>query len=89
MKRSVGAQKVFALHLHQADGTSLAERLRQLPDVSSVESFAEGLRVFTTGSDGILPKIVEITGDKLRDISVNETTLETVFIKLTGRDLRE
>jgi ABC-2 type transport system ATP-binding protein len=89
LKRSVGAQKVFELHLRQVDGSSLTERLRQLPNVASVESFSEGLRVFTTGSDGILPRIVEITGDNLRDISVNETSLETVFIKLTGRDLRE
>jgi len=57
--------------------------------VASVENFAQGLRVFTTGSDGILPRIVELTGDNLRDIAVNETSLETVFIKLTGRDLRE
>jgi ABC-2 type transport system ATP-binding protein len=89
LKRGVGAQKVFELHLRQVDGSALTERLRQLPNVASVEGFAEGLRVFTTGGDGILPRIVEITGDNLRDISVNETTLETVFIKLTGRDLRE
>jgi len=89
LKRSVGAQKVFELHLRQVDGSPLAQRLRQLPNVASVESFAEGLRVFTAGSDGILPRIVEIAGESLRDISVNETTLETVFIKLTGRDLRE
>jgi len=89
LKRGVGAQKVFELHLHQVDGSALTERLRQLPNVASVEGFAQGLRVFTTGGDGILPRIVEITGDSLRDISVNETTLETVFIKLTGRDLRE
>lgn len=89
LKRSVGAQKVFELHLRQVDGSPLAERLRQLPNVASVESFAEGLRVFTAGSDGILPRIVEIAGENLRDISVNETSLETVFIKLTGRDLRE
>jgi ABC-2 type transport system ATP-binding protein len=25
----------------------------------------------------------------LRDLTINETSLETVFIRLTGRDLRE
>jgi hypothetical protein len=28
-------------------------------------------------------------GADLRDLSVSEPTLETVFIKLTGRELRE
>jgi ABC-2 type transport system ATP-binding protein len=89
LKRSVGAQKVFALHLNRSDGDLFANRLREIAGVTSVENFADGLRVFTADSDGLLPRIVEITGDKLRDISVSETSLETVFIKLTGRDLRE
>ena len=37
----------------------------------------------------LLPEIVGAAGDNLRDISVSETTLESVFIKLTGRDLRD
>ena len=89
LKRSVGAQKVYELHLREEDTAPLTDRLRRTPGVASVENFAQGLRVFTTGSDGILPRIVELTGDNLRDIAVNETSLETVFIKLTGRDLRE
>jgi ABC-2 type transport system ATP-binding protein len=89
LKRSVGAQKVYELHLREEDTAPLTDRLRHTPGVASVENFAQGLRVFTTGSDGILPRIVELTGDNLRDIAVSETSLETVFIKLTGRDLRE
>ncbi len=89
LKSSVGAQKVFELKLQSPDGTELAERLRRTAGITSVESFPEGLRVFTASADGLLPRIVELTGDRLHDISVSETSLETVFIKLTGRDLRE
>jgi ABC-2 type transport system ATP-binding protein len=89
LKNSVGAQKVFELKLQSPDGSELAERLRRMPGITSVESFPEGLRVFTATADGLLPRIVELTGDRLHDISVSETSLETVFIKLTGRDLRE
>jgi ABC-2 type transport system ATP-binding protein len=89
LKKSVGAQKVFELKLQSSDGTELVERLRRMPGITSVESFPEGLRVFTASADGLLPRIVELTGDRLHDISVSETSLETVFIKLTGRDLRE
>jgi hypothetical protein len=32
---------------------------------------------------------VVLAGDNLRDMSVSETSLETVFIKLTGRELRD
>jgi ABC-2 type transport system ATP-binding protein len=37
-----------------------------------------------------LPEIVRASNPfGLRDLTVTETTLETVFIRLTGRDLRE
>jgi len=45
--------------------------------------------VFTDGRSGLLPEIVVLAGDNLRDMSVSETSLETVFIKLTGRELRD
>ena len=40
----------------------------------------------------MLPAVVQLadaTGTTSRDLSINEPTLETVFIKLTGKDLRE
>ena len=45
------------------------------------------------GADG--PTLLEIIGRAdaggftIRDVGINETTLETVFIALTGRELRE
>ncbi len=89
LKSSVGAQKVFELHLADSQAATLDARLQQLPGVTSVESHAAGLRVFTDGRGGLLPQIVEAAGDNLRDISISETSLETVFIKLTGRELRD
>ena len=66
-----------------------AERLRQLPGVNGVEAAADGLRLFTDGRSGLLPEIVGVAGDGLQDVKVSETSLETVFIKLTGRELRD
>jgi ABC-2 type transport system ATP-binding protein len=40
----------------------------------------------------VLPRIVDFAeqgGYTLTDLSVTEPTLETVFISLTGKDLRE
>jgi len=44
------------------------------------------------GSERIVPRVVsaaEHAGFELVDLSVAEPTLETVFINLTGKDLRE
>lgn len=89
LKNSVGAQKVFQLQLQDASADGLHGRLGTLPGVTAVESSEAGLVVFTDGRGGLLPEIVSVTGDNLRDIAVSETTLESVFIKLTGRDLRD
>jgi ABC-2 type transport system ATP-binding protein len=91
LKSSVGVQKVYALDLSHHDGTApLMERLKQLQGVRSVESMPNGVRVFADNTDGLLPEIVEASNPYgLRDLTITETSLETVFIRLTGRDLRE
>jgi ABC-2 type transport system ATP-binding protein len=88
LKSSVGAQKVINLHLAGSD-SQLQETLNRLAGVKNVEASKDGVRILVDNLDGLLPKIIEVTGSKLKDVSVTETTLETVFIKLTGRDLRE
>ena len=59
-------------------------------DVMDAEITADGLRVIARNSDGVLPDIV-VAGVRfgLRDLTITEPSLETVFIQLTGRDLRE
>ena len=89
LKNSVRAQKVFQLQLQNSSADGLRDRLGALPGVTEVEGADSGLVVFTDGRGGLLPEIVSIAGENLRDISVSETTLESVFIKLTGRDLRD
>ncbi|MGZ4683177.1 MAG: ATP-binding cassette domain-containing protein [Acidimicrobiales bacterium] len=44
------------------------------------------------GATGVLPEVVQLAekhGYEVTDLSATEPTLETVFIKLTGKDLRE
>ena len=44
------------------------------------------------GSDRLVPRVVEaaeVAGFSLADLNVAEPTLETVFIRLTGKDLRD
>jgi len=91
LKSSIGAQKVYALDLASHDRAPLlAEEIRQMYGVHEVEVTPVGLRIFTSNADGLLPEIVRASNPYgLRDLTVTETTLETVFIRLTGRDLRE
>ena len=52
----------------------------------------ETVQLTAKGSEGLLPRIIataEAGGFHVHDVSIDEPTLETVFINLTGKDLRE
>jgi ABC-2 type transport system ATP-binding protein len=91
LKQSIGAQRLYDLDLSGEDGrTPLTTSLKQLAGVTSVETIPGGLRIFADSTDGLLAGIVNTANPYgLRDLRITETSLETVFIKLTGRDLRE
>jgi ABC-2 type transport system ATP-binding protein len=91
LKGSVGAQKVYALDLSQYDSTAaLLAQLRRMSGVRSAEPTPVGVRVLADNTDGLLPEIVRASNPYgLRDLTITESSLETVFIQLTGRELRE
>jgi len=90
LKSSVGAEKVYQLHLkHSAGCEPLVKSLPNINGVTHAEITGDGVRVFTQG-DGMLAEVVAAANPYgLRDLNIKETSLETVFIQLTGRDLRE
>jgi ABC-2 type transport system ATP-binding protein len=91
LKGSLGAQKVYALDLASHDRTAaLIGQLQQMQGVRGVEPTPGGIRILADNADGLLPEIVRASNPYgLRDLTMTETSLETVFIRLTGRDLRE
>lgn len=91
LKSSIGAQKVYSLDLvDPAQAPELSEQVKSLSGVAGAESTATGVRIFANSANGLLPEIVRASDAYgLRDLSITETSLETVFIRLTGRDLRE
>ena len=91
LKGSVGAQKVYELDLRSQENIpALIEQLQHLSGVASVETTSKGVRIFAHGAEGLLSDVVrEANPYGLRDLTITETSLETVFIRLTGRDLRE
>jgi ABC-2 type transport system ATP-binding protein len=91
LKDRFGAQTIIAMKLRNLEGAeAIAQDLRLRDGVKSAEATADGLRVFATNVEGLLPEIIQSSARLgLRDISITEPSLETVFIQLTGRDLRE
>ena len=91
LKSTFGAHTIFDLKLRTLEGLEpVVTALKAREDVTSAEATADGLRVIAASSDGLLPQIVQAAaGFGLRDLAITEPSLETVFIELTGRDLRE
>jgi ABC-2 type transport system ATP-binding protein len=91
LKASVGGDKIYDLRLRDSDAREqLGASLRALDGVTGVESVAGGLRVLARARDGLLAQVV-MTANAfgLQDLTTTEPSLETVFIRMTGRDLRE
>jgi ABC-2 type transport system ATP-binding protein len=75
-----------------ADLDRLARVCHDLDGVTATDVRDDAVRIFADTAVGLLPKVVataEVERLRLSDITVTEPTLETVFIALTGRDLRE
>ncbi len=91
LKNSFGARTIFDLKLKIREGLEpVVAGLSARQDVASAEITPDGLRVIAKNSDGVLPDIVVASVRfGLRDLTITEPSLETVFIQLTGRDLRE
>lgn len=88
LKRSVGGETLVDLRL-SGEPSDLVARLSELPSVISAAEQDGGVRLLTTSREGLLQRIVHVAGSRLNDLSVREPTLETVFLRLTGRELRD
>ena len=91
LKATLGANTRFELKLRSHEGLAqLVAHFKQLPNVQSAETTPDGIRVFARTTDGVLAEVMQrAQAFGVRDISISEPSLETVFIELTGRDLRE
>ena len=91
LKRSISADTVVTVSA-DGDSTALAAHLRQMDGANDARVSDGVVRVYVKGVTGVLPRVLseaEAGGFTVRDLSVTEPTLETVFITLTGKDLRE
>jgi ABC-2 type transport system ATP-binding protein len=92
LKQSIDADTVVTLKTG-GDTVKLAELLgRDIEGITRTRQVESGLELHVKDTDRLVPRIVvaaEVGGYDLVDLSVAEPTLETVFINLTGKELRE
>ncbi len=92
LKQSLGADTIVTVKA-AGDGAAMAAAFEHsLDGVTRARVIDGGVELHVTGADQIVPRVVaaaEAGGFSLVDLSVAEPTLETVFINLTGKDLRE
>jgi ABC-2 type transport system ATP-binding protein len=92
LKRSIGIDATVAV-IATGDLEGLADRLSaEIADVAGAHVAGDSLQLTVRDRRGIVPAVAraaEAVDVTLTDISVTETTLESVFISLTGRELRE
>ncbi len=92
LKRSVGADTIVTVKA-AGDMDALAERLaRDIAEVTRTRAIDGGVELHVRGAERLVPRVVntaEDAGFDLADLSVSEPSLETVFISLTGKELRD
>jgi ABC-2 type transport system ATP-binding protein len=92
LKQSIGADTVVTVKA-TGDAGRLAETLaRDVEGVTRTRQVDGGVQLHVQGSDRLVPRVVtaaERGGFDLVDLSVSEPSLETVFINLTGKELRD
>jgi ABC-2 type transport system ATP-binding protein len=92
LKRSVGADTIVTVKA-AGDADRLAEVFTErLEGLTRTRVIPDGVELQIRGADRLVPRVVEAAeagGFSLADLSVAEPTLETVFIGLTGKELRD
>jgi ABC-2 type transport system ATP-binding protein len=92
LKQSIGADTIITVKA-SGDGEALAARLTEEVDgVRRTRTIDGGVELHVSGAANLVPKVVTVAeagGFSVADLSVTEPTLETVFISLTGKELRD
>jgi ABC-2 type transport system ATP-binding protein len=93
LKRSVGADTIVTVKAAGGEMQTLAEQLSAaIPEVTNSRVIDGGVELHVKEAERLVPRVVNAAEDaqfELADLSVSEPSLETVFISLTGKELRD
>jgi ABC-2 type transport system ATP-binding protein len=92
LKESVGADSIVTVSA-TGDLDALARLLQErIEGATKSQRVDSAIKLHIKGTTGVLPRVLSIAEDggfNITDLSVAEPTLETVFIHLTGKELRD
>ncbi|OGO30370.1 MAG: daunorubicin ABC transporter ATP-binding protein [Chloroflexi bacterium RBG_16_56_11] len=92
LKKTVGADTIVTVS-SDGDLDALARRLQDRVEGATRSRQIDGVvQLQVKGRTGVLPRVVSVAeqeGFAITDLSLAEPTLETVFINLTGKELRD
>jgi ABC-2 type transport system ATP-binding protein len=93
LTRSVGEHDTLRLHLAEdRDPSALVEALRTLSGVINVSATDHQIVLIVPEAEEALPPVISLADKlnvKIRSVDIQEPNLETVFLHLTGRALRD
>ena len=92
LKQSVGADTIVTVKVTGDTGAFAGVVERNLEGVTRVRQVDGAVEAHVKGVVGLLPHVIRIAeahGYQVADLSATDPTLETVFINLTGKDLRD
>jgi ABC-2 type transport system ATP-binding protein len=92
LKRGVGADTIVTVKSDGDPEALIGAFTRRIEGITRTRVVPGGVELHVKGADRLVPRVVEAAdaeGFALADLSVAEPTLETVFIGLTGKDLRD
>jgi ABC-2 type transport system ATP-binding protein len=92
LKRSVGIDTIVTIRA-PGDQEKLAATLEAgVPGISASRLTDKGVELHVSGADRLLARVISAAEDggfQVADLAVAEPSLETVFISLTGKELRD
>ncbi len=92
LKRTVGADTIVSVKVNGDTAGLAAELESQIDGVTRARITETGVELHVAGAERLVPRVVTVAergGFDVIDLSVTQPTLETVFINLTGKDLRD
>jgi ABC-2 type transport system ATP-binding protein len=92
LKKSIGADTIVTVKVTK-DGEKLAQVLtREIGGVVGTRVVENVVSLHVQGGERLVPRVVnvaEAANVEILDLAITEPSLETVFINLTGKELRE
>lgn len=88
----VGERDLLRISTANEISKDLVETVKKIPDVSEARVLDKSIEILTLHGRKLLPRIIEIFGDagiKIKSVEVKEPNLESVFLHLTGKELRD